>query len=76
LVAGEMVQVWKGPASLPTAAAGLSVLSYNVLLPNSVDGWWTYKMYLPPLVSEEEKRVASWEYRRDLIQERLRTVGA
>lgn len=27
------------------AQQSLSVLSYNILLPNSVDGWWTYKMY-------------------------------
>jgi len=25
----------------------LSVLSHNILLPSSVDGWWTYKNYCP-----------------------------
>lgn len=28
----------------PSGPRELSVLTYNVLLPNSIDGWWTYKM--------------------------------
>ena len=33
-------------APLPSMGAqGVSVLSWNVLLPNSVDGWWIYKYY-------------------------------
>jgi len=53
----------------------LSVLSYNVLLPNSVDGWWTYKMYNPPL-SEEYRYQSSWDYRRDLLKNRLKAINA
>lgn len=68
-----MVQVLKGPTCFPAGYA-LSVLSYNVLLPNSQDGWWTYKMYSPPL-DEQHKDVASWEYRRDLIKDRISAVG-
>lgn len=26
----------------PISPESLSVFNYNVLLPNSVDGWWTY----------------------------------
>lgn len=50
----------------------LSVLSYNVLLPNSVDGWWNYKMYLPPLT---DRSMAEWAYRRKLLQERIKQIG-
>ena len=32
-----------GEHGLPPA--DLSVLSYNVLLPNSKDGWWIYKYF-------------------------------
>jgi mRNA deadenylase 3'-5' endonuclease subunit Ccr4 len=45
----------------------VSVLSFNILLPNSVDGWWVYKMYSTrhkDLSSED----FSWESRRKLIQ--------
>lgn len=27
----------------PSTTYGLTLVSYNVLLPNSIDGWWTYK---------------------------------
>jgi hypothetical protein len=60
--------------AIPTSSESLSVISYNVLLPNSVDGWWNYKMYLPPL-SEEQKHWSTWEYRRDLLRDRLALVG-
>eukprot|EP00804_Cyclotella_cryptica_P021653 CCRYP_020570-RB/>CCRYP_020570-RB protein AED:0.32 eAED:0.32 QI:93/0.8/0.83/1/0/0/6/0/246 len=63
------------PSTLPSPVTGLSVLSYNVLLPNSQDGWWTYKMYLPPLSAEDEY-ISSWEYRRSLIKDRVGRVDA
>lgn len=62
------------PATLPTAANQLSVLSYNVLLPNSVDAWWTYKMYLPHIASSDD--CASWDYRRDLLKQRIGLINA
>jgi hypothetical protein len=49
-------------------------LSWNVLLPNSQDGWWTYKMYSPPL-PESRLEVASWTFRRDLLRQRIRQIG-
>jgi mRNA deadenylase 3'-5' endonuclease subunit Ccr4 len=65
------------PASLPKPLSplNLSVLSYNVLLPNSVDGWWTYKMYMPPL-PQDMLFQASWDYRRGLLKERIQLVNA
>lgn len=75
-----VVQHLIGPAcfpvipAIPAGSESLSVISYNVLLPNSVDGWWNYKMYLPPL-SEEQKHWSTWEYRRDLLRNRLALVG-
>ena len=72
-----MIQHLVGPAPLPVAPSvpeTLSVLSYNVLLPNSVDGWWNYKMYLPPL-GPDRQYMAEWEYRKELLRERIATVG-
>lgn len=63
------------PATLPNPPESLSVLSYNVLLPNSIDAWWTYKMYAPPL-SESNRHVATWSYRRDLLKGRIGLVNA
>ncbi|KAL7534215.1 hypothetical protein ACHAXR_009884 [Thalassiosira sp. AJA248-18] len=63
------------PARLPRIPAALSVLSYNVLLPNSQDGWWTYKMFLPPLGPEED-HISSWDYRKSLLRERIGLIDA
>jgi hypothetical protein len=67
------------PATVPRPAPGLpslSVVSYNVLLPNSQDGWWNFKMYNPPLLEEKDWHISSWDYRRDLIRERIQTIDA
>jgi endonuclease/exonuclease/phosphatase family metal-dependent hydrolase len=64
------------PASLPKAPFGvnqLSVLTWNILLPNSVDGWWTYKMYSAPADNEG---ISSWDYRRNLLKQRIGTINA
>jgi hypothetical protein len=69
------------PATLPKIPAAppfieqLSVLSYNVLLPNSSDGWWTYKMYMPPLPKELQYQ-SSWDYRQDLMKKRIQLIDA
>lgn len=60
------------PATLPAAVAQLSVLSYNVLLPNSIDAWWTYKMYSP----FGDKKISSWEYRRALLKQKIGAINA
>ena len=66
------------PAALPAAISALpqlSILSYNVLLPNSVDAWWTYKMYSPPLTPERHN-IATWEYRKELLKARIGLIDA
>lgn len=62
------------PATLPSAPDQLSVLSYNVLLPNSIDGWWNYKMY-DPTQSYNIDLISTWDYRRDLIKEKIKTLN-
>lgn len=63
------------PATIPRLPACLSVLSYNVLLPNSQDGWWNYKSYLPPLAPPDEY-ISTWEYRKSLLRERIGLIDA
>jgi len=70
-----MVQVLQGPASFPQNTLALSVISYNVLLPNSVDGWWNYKMYNPPL-PPDQAFASTWEHRKSLLKERIQAVDA
>jgi len=67
------------PATLPGPIPGvpsLSVVSYNVLLPNSQDGWWNFKMYNPPLLEEKDWHYSSWDYRKDLLRDRIQTINA
>mmetsp|Transcript_9655 Transcript_9655/g.19645 ORF Transcript_9655/g.19645 Transcript_9655/m.19645 type:complete len:656 (+) Transcript_9655:164-2131(+) len=45
----------------------LSVVSWNQLLPSSVDGWWLYKQYCP--ITPQDKR--TWAYRQELFEARL-----
>lgn len=62
----------------PSAATTLnnfSVLSYNILLPNSVDGWWNYKMYDPSILKDNPS-ISEWKYRQSLLMERLERVDA
>mmetsp|Transcript_1272 Transcript_1272/g.1718 ORF Transcript_1272/g.1718 Transcript_1272/m.1718 type:complete len:137 (+) Transcript_1272:120-530(+) len=60
------------PATFPSIPDQLSVLSYNVLLPNSQDGWWNYKMYQP---SESDiHHISSWEYRSQLLHDRIKLI--
>ena len=44
-----------------------SILSWNILLPNSQDNWWNHKMYASwvPMAKRE------WTHRHSLIQERI-----
>lgn len=72
-----MVAVTKhllSPAALPSVPDHLSVLSYNVLLPNSSDGWWNYKMY-DPTQSYDIDSISTWDYRRDLIKKRIELIN-
>jgi len=53
--------------ALPRLSAGVSVISYNVLLPNAADGWWLYKYYdgATPIASTQ------WPARSALLSDRL-----
>ena len=65
------------PPNAPLAIAELypstfSVLSYNVLIPNSKDGWWIFKMYGP----DTPKGCHLWEEREKLLHKHLVGSGA
>lgn len=49
-----------------------SILSWNILLPNSQDNWWNHKMYSQWVPMDKRK----WPYRQALIRERLLLSGA
>ncbi|CAM9774404.1 unnamed protein product, partial [Sphacelaria rigidula] len=51
---------------------GLTVVSFNVLLPNGKDGWWIYKSYQPH-VPEEHR---TWPYRQALMKDYLLKMDA
>ena len=60
------------PASVPlhefaTRHRGISVISYNVLLPNSQDGWWVFKYY----DASTPDRAREWPHRQDLLRTTL-----
>ncbi|MCB9766006.1 MAG: endonuclease/exonuclease/phosphatase family protein [Alphaproteobacteria bacterium] len=62
-------------ASLSDIAAscdGVSLLSYNVLLPNSGDGWWVFKYY----DGETPDAARSWSHRRALLARQILGTGA
>lgn len=46
------VAILPAKAPLPLLDDGITVLSFNVLLPNGNDGWWMYKVCLPVLDDE------------------------
>eukprot|EP00927_Polykrikos_kofoidii_P049279 TRINITY_DN4335_c1_g1_i1.p1 TRINITY_DN4335_c1_g1~~TRINITY_DN4335_c1_g1_i1.p1 ORF type:complete len:590 (-),score=84.83 TRINITY_DN4335_c1_g1_i1:419-2188(-) len=47
------------------AGSGFSLISYNVLLPNSEDGWWIYKYYREP------GEFTQWPRRQALLRQQL-----
>ena len=67
-----MLQPAYTPLPSSTAAGSVSVLSFNVLIPNSSDGWWVYKYYGndTPIVH------TTWAARQALLSERLRCANA
>jgi len=50
---------------LRAGSCGFSVVSYNVLLPNSADGWWIYKYY------REVGDHTCWPARQGLLRQQL-----
>ncbi|CAB1098528.1 unnamed protein product [Ectocarpus sp. CCAP 1310/34] len=66
------VAILPAKAPLPLLDDGLTVVSFNVLLPNGNDGWWMYKSYQPHV--PEEHRV--WPFRKALMREYLLSKDA
>ena len=63
------------PAASPLPALGcrgFSLVSLNVLLPNSVDGWWIYKMYGPGV----PEAATTWTARQSLLKDLLLRADA
>lgn len=67
------------PARLPlssffpsSSSPSFSILSWNILLPNSRDNWWCHKQY----ASHVEMSKRTWSHRRQLIQTRLSETKA
>jgi mRNA deadenylase 3'-5' endonuclease subunit Ccr4 len=54
-----------------------SILSYNILLPNSIDGWWTFKNYCPITTSNKNNDASrattttSWQARKILLKNKI-----
>lgn len=60
-------------ATLPELGEeGFSIASWNVLLPNSIDGWWIYKYYRKHTPDEHRE----WPHRRDLMRKIILDAGA
>ncbi|CAM9637834.1 unnamed protein product [Ectocarpus sp. 13 AM-2016] len=66
------VAILPAKAPLPLLDDGLTVVSFNVLLPNGNDGWWMYKSYQSHV--PEEHRV--WPFRKALMREYLLSKDA
>eukprot|EP00667_Euglena_gracilis_P012764 EG_transcript_13123 len=71
LAASPVAIVPKG-AAMPRAERSFTVLSFNVLLPNSVDGWWLYKYYRPEVPEE----ATLWPARQTQLRALLLGAGA
>ena len=59
-----MVALLPASTPLPRPPNGFSLISLNVLLPNSIDGWWLYKYY-PPGVPDA---AMAWPARAALLE--------
>ena len=61
------------------AKSCLALMSYNVLMPNSVDGWWIYKMYCRDKCNVSHGTTpsanASWSRRQELLKKQIAEVN-
>lgn len=51
----------------------IKVMSYNILLPNSQDGWWNYKMYDPRI--EGVQQASQWAARKNLLKDQIEAAN-
>ena len=61
----------KGTSLGDLCASGFSLSTYNVLLPNSVDGWWIYKYYQKHVPMEQRM----WPCRSELLKTNILSGG-
>lgn len=54
-------------AHLSDPSNQLSILSYNILLPNNLDGWWIFKSYDPSIPMQHRQ----WPHRHALLKAQL-----
>jgi len=59
-------------ASLRSNAEQLSLLSYNILLPNSIEGWWIPKCF----VQGTPQEARTWKSRKEKLENQLLTARA
>jgi mRNA deadenylase 3'-5' endonuclease subunit Ccr4 len=67
----SMAVLEKGSPWPELGASGFTLSTYNVLLPNSSDGWWIYKYYQRHVPREQRQ----WEQRSKLVQSNLIDSG-
>jgi exonuclease III len=59
-------------SALCSPSEGFSLLSYNILLPNSVRGWWIPKYYEPSVAPEQR----TWPHRQALLRQGMAEAQA
>ena len=62
-------------AGAPLPPSSLSIVSYNVMMPNEHDGWWMYKMYKPRL-DRTPSAHSAWPMRQALLRARIASASA
>jgi hypothetical protein len=67
----RMAVLPKGTSLVDLGASGFSLSTYNVLLPNSVDGWWIYKYYQKHVPMEQRM----WPCRSELLKTNILNGG-
>ena len=55
------------PNKINAKPEDISLMSYNILLPNSEQGWWVYKYYHPDIPNEDR----TWEARKRLLKRQI-----
>jgi hypothetical protein len=63
------------PTTSTTENALLRIVSYNCMIPNSVDGWWIHKCYVPH-AGDAHLAHTSWATRQALIEATLAATDA
>lgn len=75
LITMETVRILPPYSKFPVLSPHqVSILSWNILLPNSKDGWWCYKMYSPKHNIDLE--LTEWPARGSLIRSTIEHMNA